>query len=247
MLGNLCLRAVPPHSDGRAERYQQINRKRPLPRIESIDAAGVRLAVVGGGPSVVHHLNALREWDGEIWAINATWGWLRKKGIASTFYSVDAGDKVTEWARGAKRAVLGDTCAGGVYTMLRKASVYIAELGAGRIPHGCSAASTAPMLSVAAGYDSVTFFGCEGSFENQSHVYRDEPEHLSRLRLTVGGKEYVTRPDLLVAVEFLAVMIRTYPARFMAAEGGLLPALVEHGSFEVTHVSPDIQFDTEAV
>jgi len=52
-----------------------------------------KLAIVGGGRSLINHLDELRDWDGEIWAINYTCDWLSKQGIASKMFTVDSSIK----------------------------------------------------------------------------------------------------------------------------------------------------------
>src|SRR3970040_41887 len=60
-----------------------------LPVIKSEPAHGRRLAVVGGGASAKIVLDYLRAYDGDVWGINGTAGWLSSNGIPATYFSID--------------------------------------------------------------------------------------------------------------------------------------------------------------
>lgn len=187
------------------------------------------LTVAGGGASLSRHLPT-----GPVWAINGTGRWLRSRGIESVFFSIDPLPIIAEWASEAPSAVLGDTCAPETFAAAR--SVHMAELGP--IKALCSTATTAPTIAAAAGYTHVRFVGCDGGIEGSSHVDRDEGR--GTMRVVIGGRAYMTRPDLMMITEQLAELIRALP-KFLSTEGDtMLSALVEHGDYEVTHVSREI-------
>lgn len=229
-------------------RYREENRRLRLPRMGSLGPAAPSLAVVGGGPSVVDHLPALRAWDGEIWAINGTWRWFRDRGVASTLYTIDPVYAVDGEAFVPNvRVLLSDTCHPNVVKMFVDcgAHVEMAWLGAddGECLPGCTAAATAPTLAAARGHKHVTLFGCEGSFADdaETHVFKDERGFKPpSMRVRVGGETFLTRPDFILQTEWLAAIARAVPSFLSAAPGGFLPALIEAGDYDVTHISPDI-------
>ena len=229
-------------------RYREENRRLELPRIGSFGPATPSLAVVGGGPSVVDHLPALRVWDGEIWAINGTWRWLRDRGIASTLYTIDPVYAVDGAACAPDvHVLLADTCHPNAVRLLQHcgAQIEMAWLGAGDgecLP-GCTAAATAPTLAAERGHKRVTLFGCEGSFADNAATHVSKDERSARppsIRVRIGDQAFMTRPDMVMQTEWLAGIARALPNYLAVASGGLLPALVEAGDYDVTHVSSEI-------
>jgi hypothetical protein len=81
-----------------------INANRP--RIKLGSCMGRRLAVCGGGPLLAAELNTLRDWPGDIWAINYTVEWLQANGIQSTLFTVDPQSFKTS----AQNAILSTLC-----------------------------------------------------------------------------------------------------------------------------------------
>lgn len=221
------------------EQNQQQNRRLPLSRVGEGEPAGTRLAVVGGAPRVEGYLDTLRVFAGEIWAINGTWRWLRSQGIDAVAYSIDPAPGLAEWFAGAARAVLADTCAPATFAALAGAEVVMAELGEA-LPHGTSSASSAPLIAAERGHVSVTLYGIDCSFDGATHIDRDEGTAREWIKVAVGGQTYTTRPDLLMQAEELAEIVRAAPGFVRVVGGGLLPALVAHGDYEVTHVSRGI-------
>jgi hypothetical protein len=202
-----------------------------------------RLAVVGGGPSVLDRLDELRGFDGEIWAINGAYRFLRSHGIETTFYTTCPGQPVpgephtAELAHGAKRAVLTDYCGPNVFAVLAEANVSLA-----REPfHGPTTAVAATVIGLQAGFDQIVFYGAEGSFAGakgeRCHAYAYTP-HPHLIYLDVAGEPYVTKPEFLIQAETLAEIISTFPWTFSEQSGGLLRALITHGQrYRVTHLS----------
>jgi hypothetical protein len=221
--------------------YRERNRRLGVPRVGASGPAATPLAVVGGSPGLECHLAALRAFDGEIWAINGTWRWLRDRGIDATFYTIDPHPNVVGMAEGVERAILADTCGPALFEALAGASVELAELGIGGMPHGCATASTAPMIAAARGHTHVTFYGVDCSFTGQTHADRDDEAEKGRIRVEIGGEPYMTRPDLLMQAEELAELARALPGYITVVGYGLLPALIAHGDYDITHVSRDVQ------
>jgi hypothetical protein len=200
-------------------------------------SGGVPLAIVGGGASVLDHLDALRDWPGDVWAVNQTAAWCRDNGVSCWFYSVDPNPELAAYVSG--RAVLADTC---------HADTFAATDGARKV----TGPAPGPTSAVAAGYYAIkydftgaTFFGCDSSYGAATHVYRDEPV-ADMARVECGGRAYLTKLELISQAEQIASLVRSFPAYFTAASGGFLGALLEHGDHDVTHVSRNIARQIEA-
>lgn len=175
-----------------------------------------RLAVVGSGEI---DWDALKRFDGEVWAINRAYHWCQERGIDATFYAVDASPIIAEWARGAMRAVLATRCDPATFDAVKGAYVELCEVPANGGP---SAATCAVMIAIERGHREIHWFGCG------SHVADvDAPRfRQSLLKVRANGCEFLTDPGLVMQAEYLADVIRAAPHLFHDRSGGLLAALV---------------------
>ena len=239
---------VDPFPEGVASGNREHNRRLGIPKLGSVGPVASRLAVCGGGASIESRLDKLRAWDGEIWAINGTWKWLKDRGIDATFYGCDPHPCLAEWCKGAQKAVISDIVDPAVCEALAGAVAEMAWLGPGGIPNDCSAAASAPFLAFERGHRHLTFFGCDGSYENQSNV--DRHEDWPAIMVKCGERSYLTRPDFILITEAIAGFIMDVAGQTSVSlnvDGdGFLSALVEHGDYDITHVSKRLVLDTAA-
>jgi hypothetical protein len=90
-------------------------------------AGAEHLAIVGGGPSIAGRLEDIRAWDGDVWAINGAFRYLRERDVDATFFSIDPTDLILPDLEGATRAVLGMTCHPDVFAAFDLATVCAIE------------------------------------------------------------------------------------------------------------------------
>lgn len=202
-----------------------------------VDVIGVPLAVVGGSPNIVEHIEELQNWPGEIWAINGAFGWCLDNGINATFYTLDASDCLRGMAERAKQAVMADNASPDAVAAV-DGPVWLVDIE--DVPHGCASACTAPMLASMRGYESVTLFGCGCSFTEREHAYKWSHTTESRLLVKCGEAEFITTPQLIMQAEYLADIARDIPEYVFIKGGGFLPALVEHGEWDALKVSRNL-------
>lgn len=199
-----------------------------------------RLAVVGGGPSIRHHIEELRNWDGTIWAVNGAVNWCLDQGIDATFYTVDAA-KLARWLfplDRIKRAVITIDCDPDVFVSLKGADISTLAIPDG----GPTSANSADWFAIEAGYSSLTYFGCESSFEETTHAYSEAAIIGQWIVVRVGGKDFRTKPEFLEQARIMSEVIRAVPSYYSARCGGLLSAMVEHGmDYELIEVSPEVE------
>jgi hypothetical protein len=203
-------------------------------RIERLSRHRRSLAIVGGGPSLADNLEDLRAFDGDIWAINDTSRWLTERGIACTLFTVDAQLKSGE----ARDAILATVCEPSlVASFTGRVLVFdTAETHADGFVGGTTSATRAPAIAFHMGYTQVSFFGCEGSFEERDHVDRHEANP-SQLIIRAGERTYRTTLPFLVQSQELAKLM-VFDGVFNNRSGGLFQALVEHpDTWEVVAVS----------
>lgn len=217
-----------------------------IPFIEDAKAHNRKLAVVGGGPSIVERLDELRAFSGDIWAVNGAFGWCRSNGIEATFISVDPQRGVADLARGAASAIVSTQCDPEVFNALHGASVSLVGITpVGDTPSGVTTATAIPAISVKMGYGDVCFYGCESSIHGTKRAYNDDrTEYL--MRVAVNGTEYLTEAEYLMQATYLAAVLNAAPQVFSERSGGLLSALAEHGDYDVTAISKTILANLKA-
>jgi hypothetical protein len=200
--------------------------------LPSVEYAG-NVAVVGGGPSLADHLDELRAWNGPIWAINATWAWLKERGVKATFFTVDP--KPQSWLKlsPGESAIVASVGSAELFQSLSGGYVRTFNLGLHEVHSGVTSATAAPHLAVQMGHRSVSFFGCDSSFEGLvTHVYPgDPPPDLILIR--VGEEVFFTKPEFVMQAEDLAALCRELPGFHKNRSGGLLAALVANPEAEV--------------
>ncbi len=226
------------------QHYRKID---PTPRHGS--QSGRKLAVVGAGPLVVHDLDELRAWDGDIWAINSAARWLHQNGVDCTLITIDPLDMVGVFPM--RRALVATCCHPNLFKKLVHADVTTFDL-AETVPHGiaggCTTALRSAALAFHLGYLDVSYFGCEGSYEGErDHVdyHNGEAEELV---VRAGGRDYKIETGLLVQCTDFATLFATFPDVFKNRSGGLLKAIMEHpDTWEVVAVSAAMKAHLEKV
>lgn len=188
------------------------------------------VAVVGGGPLL--DLEAVRQWPGDIWAINYTADYLLDRGIECTFFTTDPFPFKTK----AYKRLLASHCDPSVF--LGQVQVFdISDETPGGVLGGTTSATRAPLLAIQMGYPGVVFFGCESCFGKTSHIDRDcERTKASLLIVRADGRDWVTSPQMLLQAEELAWFIKNTEV-FREQSGGLLRAMLNDDSWEVVGVN----------
>lgn len=196
------------------------------------------LAIVGGGPSIEHHIDELRDWTGDVWAINGAWNWCRDKGISAMFYSADPGPVVAEMCKDAE-AVLAAHCDPAAFAAARRA--YRADWPVA----GPTSAIAGARFAIEAGYEHITFFGCESCFDGDSHAYGNK-DLKGQITIRTLHRVFNTNLVLMSQAEYLAGIIQAAPNVFSERSGGLLGAMAKHNEWELVEATPDVYEAIEA-
>lgn len=195
------------------------------------------LAVVGGGHSLVSALPELRDWDGDIWACGSASPYCLREGLDATYFCIDPQASSAKCAKGAKRAIVATSIDPAMFVELEGADVEFFDLhtDGGDSNHGPTTATAAIELSVKMGYRDVTFFGCESSWDVQSHIYHHD-NHPFEMLVKCDGKSFITCPEFLMQADFMAAVLRVAPM-FKERSGGLLRALINDPDWDITHAT----------
>lgn len=220
--------------DDEIQRNTALARERGLP---SIERAG-HVALVGGGPSVADHLEELREWDGPIWAINQTFNWLKERGIKSTFLTLDPKDQPWLSVERGDSALVALHCCPAILDRLQAASVTTYEWGK-QVEYGCTTATAALHLAPLLGHRKLSLFGCDSSFLEATHAYRDDAPK-DEIMVACGGEIFRTRPEMLLQAECIAAVVTQMGHYFVNRSGGLLTALIANPERTIVAISQHI-------
>lgn len=204
-----------------------------LKRITPKAIHGRSLALVGGGPSAARHLDEIAAFD-EVWGINQTASWLKGHGIKATLFSIDA-DLMQPEAYDVDSAIVAEYVSPAVFGALKGKDVRVFEAWFG----GPTSMCRAPRIALNLGFGRITFFGCEGSFGERTHAYKDE--HRGKIVVEAAGELYLTQPDYYMQSVELAEFVRDHPKVFAQRSGGLLEALCHAGASRVIAASPDLK------
>jgi hypothetical protein len=201
-----------------------------------------RLAVIGGGPSILENEEKIRNWDGDRWAINGAYHWCIKRGIEDvTFIAADPHEIVASWAERVKRAIVTTRCHPKVFEVLASNNADVKTFpldGPRRVIAGSSTATVIPHLSGLNGYKHVTFFGCESCYSpERTHAYMREARE-EEMIVRCNGEEFYTAPDWLIQSYELAFIMGIAPHAYFEESGGLLRAMVRaSGEYDIVWIS----------
>jgi hypothetical protein len=233
----LFTNVMPAITEGVMRERKQSALGRGLPFVrESPIRPGSVLAVVGGGPSINHHADEIKAHT-DIWAINGAWFWAKWRGIDATFFSLCADGG---WSRIFKepvtgRAIIAPWCEPYLFDMW---SGDVQVVPDAMLKTGPTTATGAWILAPKCGYAKVVFYGCESSFEDDTHAYDFYEDGASdRLVIRANGRDYNTTPQFLLQAEYMAEVIRTFPDVYSAVGGGLLGALIEDPDYDLVAAS----------
>ena len=154
---------------------------RDLPRCEPTPAHGRALAVIGGGPSVRWHIEELRAWSGDLWAVNGVYEYLLDEGVVPTgFIGVDPLPGLAEYVKRAHpdtTFLMSGLCDPSVFDRLKghQVSLWFPEQSGMKFPGGLwivnggtTGLTRTPFLARMLGYRDITIFGADSSFDEDS-------------------------------------------------------------------------------
>lgn len=197
-----------------------------------------RLAVVGGGPSINRHIEELRAWNGTVWAVNGAINWCIDNRIEAKFYTADA-MPMAGWVYDLSRvrdAVLPPGVSPDLIEHLLAQGARV-ELSC-EIESGPTSANATDYLGIDAGYSSIHYFGCEGSFAPDSTHAFPSADIAHWMQVNVGGDLHFTKAEFVSQAIIMARTINAFPHVYFDRSGGLLASVIKHGpEYDVTRVS----------
>lgn len=202
-----------------------------LPFVRMAEVARGPLAVIGGAPSIRSRLSELQAFAGERWIIGSSFRWCLENDVDGVFFCIDPQELVGPLAMGAKRALLASSTHPSVLDQLISdgCEIELFDIGSDAVPTGSTTATAAIYLSLMKGHDKVFFYGCDCNHGQMSHAYGNRDTEYS-LVIECGGQEFQTNPHLIMQAEELCAPMSAYPNIYVDRSGGLLAAMLEHGT-----------------
>jgi hypothetical protein len=142
------------------------------------------LAIVGSAPSVNQHIEELRAWPGEIWAINGAYDYLLERGVvANGFLGMDPVPGLADYVTKAKPETtffISSVCDPSLFDALKARDVWIWHTKWDEMPYppdakvvsgGTTCMTRAPFLANMLGWRSMTIYGADSSFQKGRYAY----------------------------------------------------------------------------
>jgi len=211
-------------------------------------------AVVGGGPSLEMALPILRNWTGDIFAINDTGKYLSDNGISSYVYSIDGTPIPFRIGPLVKGALFATRCHRNQFKHMKDRPIRVFTCAEeapikGGIEGGPTGACRTPHLLLSMGYQGITFFGLDGSFKgNVTHLSGfSETAYDNMLIIRVKGVDYISHGGFMLQNQWLLEAFRRHSMFLHNASGGLLAAMLENpDTWSVVAIAEDLKRKYEA-
>lgn len=209
-------------------------------------------AVVGGGPGLDSCLGVLREWKGDIFAVNDTAGYLSDQGVGSYIYSIDAIDVPYRIGSLVKGAVFATRVHPNQFKQFKKENVRVFSMAEDNNGDGIEGGPTGvcrtPHLFLQMGYRAIVYFGIEGCFYNTTHMGGNRDDAFwNMMIIEVAKKQYLTNGGLLLQTRCMVDYFQKFPKFLMNASGGFMEAMLKDPQgWDVIAVSGDLKSQYDA-
>ena len=199
------------------------------------------LAIVGSAPSVLGHVDELRAWPGEIWAINGAYDFLRDLGIvAHAFIGMDPLGAMAEYVKNPHKDTtffISSVCDPKLFDALKDQHVWMwhSKWDEMVYPHdakvvsgGTTCITRAPFLANMLGWRDMTIFGADSSYAEGPYCYKHGRYSFDtvskRLYADVDGQRFETELPLIKQVAQLGTLGEFFNGQLKFKCGGLLAA-----------------------
>lgn len=225
------------------------NLARGLPVCGDIPERKEPLAIVGSGPSLAGHLEEIKDWPGEVWAINGAYDYLLDNGlIADGFVAIDPLPGLAEYVQNPQKETkfyIASTCDPSVIDALEGHEVWLWHAfnddnsaypeGQKLIIGGTTVVTRAPFLALVLGWRDITLMGVDSSYSPEGpycYPWRTYKEDINQpvMRIMCGEEgPFYSEVGLLKQVSQLGAMLPIFNKRreiLKIREAGLMGAFL---------------------
>jgi hypothetical protein len=230
-----------------AEIAKNIQASKGYPRVRYAELYSKKpIALVGGGPSAKKQLETLRNWDGDIYAINDTAGFLSDNGIPCYMYAIDGTTTPYKIGPLVKGALLASRAHRIQYDMFKFDAIQVfnvIEDAPEGVCGGSSAACRAAHLFMKMGYSQIHYFGIDGCVENIKDTHVSGFQKIAQQYMIIvraGGIDYLTNADWYIQTIFISELIPAYNNILFNRSEGLLSAMIKYpDTWEIVAISKE--------
>lgn len=173
------------NEEGRAANLKS-NLARGLPVFTQVLPEHERpLLIVGSGPSVSEAIEYIKNWPGDVWAVNGAYDFLLSHGlICEGFFGIDPLPQLADYLRNANEYTtfyIASMCDPAVFDTLDGHKVMLWHAmtenrehfpeGHQMIYGGTTAVTRAPFLALSMGYRSINMIGVDSSYDKERGQY----------------------------------------------------------------------------
>ncbi len=230
-------------AEGRRANYDHV-RMRGLPHVRQIPERKEPLAVVASGPSVNDYLDELKQWSGELWAINGGYDYCLDHGITPDgFFSLDPLPQLSEYLTRPQNETIfyipspADPAVfdalSGHYVQLYHPAGSDMEFPQGEwlIGGGTTALTRVPYFALLQGFRDITLYGCDSSFNGSRYCYqwgRYSTDIANPSVMVEINKEgpFETEVGLMKQVSQMGVLMTRFNGKLKVRCGGLMEAFL---------------------
>lgn len=234
--------------DGRSANLER-NLQRGLPWAGREPEREGQLAIVGSGPSVRTRLDKLRQWPGEIWAINGAYDYLLTEGIIPHgFWGIDPLPGLAGYVKNARPETtfyIAATCDPSVFDALAGHKVVLwfpaCEQDASYpedavlVTGGVTVLTRAPYGALMMGWRDITIFGADSSFDEdddrrycyQHGTYAEDSQAIFNVVTLDGETRFLTEINLMKQVANFGVIHNQFRGMLKFDCDGLMAAWLE--------------------
>jgi hypothetical protein len=203
-------------------------------------------AVVGGGVSLVKNLEVLRNYPGDIYAVNDTAGFLSDNGVSCYLFAADCSRYPFKIGPLVKGALLASRVHKKQYNQFDKKDIRVWDMVEdcyGGIQGGPSAVCRTPMLLLRMGYVQIDYFGIDGCFYGPTHVSGTQRVAYDNLILIrAGGIDYFSNASFVLQLQWLTEAMLKHPLLLVNRSEGLMKAMLEHpDTWEMVGMGKDLK------
>lgn len=201
------------------------------------------VACVGAGPSVRNYLQELRNFPGDVWAINGAHNFLIENGVnVSGCVLLDPLVELVEYLKKPNASVtyyVASICHPKVFASLDGFDVRVWHAwmdesmppsGSYAVPGASTCLTRAPFLAHMLGYRDIRIYGADSSYEEVTHCYGDtvvDTGFIPRKIVRVGDQLFESEVALMQQVTEMRVIAEHFPAKISFHCGGLMRAFLD--------------------
>ena len=217
---------------GEVKKNHKLSKK--YPRVEWDVYVHPVCAVVGGGASTKANLDKLRNWPGDVFAINDTAKYLSDNKVPCYLYAIDTTKVKYRIGRYVKGAIFASRVNQIQFKHMGKKPIRVFDLSEENKKDGIEGGPTAvcrtPHLLLKMGYKGVKYFGIDASLnESETHVSGySKAAYDNMIIINAGGENYFSNAAFYLQCTYMINVFTHHKKFFFNGSDGVFRAMLEN-------------------